>query len=52
MLINPKGHGVLNSIYASVAKAADLKGWDGVDLVIVGGDFQVLLELVYPFRLY
>jgi lariat debranching enzyme len=36
-----QGHGVLNSIYASVAKAAKMKQWDGVDLVIIGGDFQV-----------
>jgi len=34
------GHGVLNSIYASVKKAARLKGWDSVDLVIIGGDFE------------
>lgn len=37
-----QGHGVLNSIYASVTKAAELKDWPGVDLVIIGGDFQVL----------
>lgn len=37
-----QGHGVLNSIYASVTKAAQLKDWPGVDLVIIGGDFQVL----------
>lgn len=36
-----QGHGVLNSIYASVSKAAQLKDWPGVDLVIIGGDFQV-----------
>lgn len=35
------GHGVLNSIYASIEHAAHLKGWDSVDLVIIGGDFQV-----------
>ncbi|KAG2416865.1 hypothetical protein HFD88_008082 [Aspergillus terreus] len=36
------GHGCLNDIYASVEKAASLKGWDGVDLVIIGGDFQAV----------
>ncbi|KIW06773.1 hypothetical protein, variant 2 [Verruconis gallopava] len=36
------GHGVLNSIYASVAASAELKGWDSVDLVIIGGDFQAI----------
>jgi lariat debranching enzyme len=35
------GHGVLNSIYASIEHAAHLEGWDNVDLVIIGGDFQV-----------
>jgi hypothetical protein len=37
------GHGVLHEIYASVAKACELKGWPGVDLLIIGGDFQVSL---------
>ncbi|RAL01295.1 RNA lariat debranching enzyme [Aspergillus ibericus CBS 121593] len=36
------GHGCLHDIYASVGKAAELKGWDGVDLVIIGGDFQAV----------
>jgi lariat debranching enzyme len=36
-----QGHGNLNCIYASVTKACETKGWDGVDLVIIGGDFQV-----------
>ncbi|CAK40558.1 uncharacterized protein An11g00840 [Aspergillus niger] len=36
------GHGCLHDIYASVDKAAALKGWDGVDLVIIGGDFQAV----------
>lgn len=35
------GHGVLHEIYASVAKSCELKGWPGVDLLIIGGDFQV-----------
>ncbi|KAK2791993.1 hypothetical protein FQN51_001967 [Onygenales sp. PD_10] len=36
------GHGKLHDIYASVTKAAELKGWDTVDLVIIGGDFQAV----------
>lgn len=36
-----QGHGCLNDIYSSIEKAAILKGWNGVDLVIIGGDFQV-----------
>ena len=36
-----QGHGCLNDIYSSVQETASLKGWDGVDLVIIGGDFQV-----------
>ncbi|KAL1885163.1 lariat debranching enzyme [Paecilomyces lecythidis] len=36
------GHGKLHDIYASVEEAAKLKGWDGVDLVIIGGDFQAV----------
>lgn len=35
------GHGTLNEIYASVKKSCELKGWPGVDLLIIGGDFQV-----------
>ncbi|RCI17232.1 hypothetical protein L249_2443 [Ophiocordyceps polyrhachis-furcata BCC 54312] len=35
------GHGTLNAIYASVAQSCKARGWDdGVDLVIIGGDFQ------------
>lgn len=36
------GHGVLHSIYASVDKACAELGWDSVDLVIIGGDFQAV----------
>ncbi|KAF4306821.1 putative lariat debranching enzyme protein [Botryosphaeria dothidea] len=36
------GHGTLHSIYASVAKASEAKGWPGVDLLIIGGDFQAV----------
>lgn len=39
------GHGTLNDIYASVKKSCELKGWPGVDLLIIGGDFQVCIEL-------
>ncbi|KAF4637002.1 hypothetical protein G7Y89_g1080 [Cudoniella acicularis] len=36
------GHGTLDAIYASVQKAAEVRGWDGVDLLIIGGDFQAV----------
>ncbi|KAF2691316.1 DBR1-domain-containing protein [Lentithecium fluviatile CBS 122367] len=36
------GHGTLNDIYASVKKSCELKGWPGVDLLIIGGDFQAV----------
>ena len=32
---------MLNTIYASVADACTKAGWDSVDLLIIGGDFQV-----------
>jgi len=35
------GHGTLDSIYASIQQACRVKGWDGVDVLIIGGDFQV-----------
>jgi lariat debranching enzyme len=35
------GHGTLHDIYASIKESCKLKGWDTVDLVIIGGDFQV-----------
>ena len=44
------GHGVLNSIYSSIEHTAHLKGWDSVDLVIIGGDFQVSSSTVVPQR--
>lgn len=34
------GHGTLHSIYASIQKTCEIQGWDGVDLLIIGGDFQ------------
>ncbi|GAB7346836.1 hypothetical protein MBLNU459_g1925t1 [Dothideomycetes sp. NU459] len=36
------GHGTLDAIYASVERACAVKGWPGVDLVIIGGDFQAV----------
>lgn len=36
------GHGTLHAIFASITKACELKGWDGIDLLIIGGDFQVM----------
>ncbi|CAI7633781.1 unnamed protein product [Penicillium glandicola] len=36
------GHGSLNDIYETVGRKATEKGWDSVDLVIIGGDFQAL----------
>ncbi|KAF2145400.1 uncharacterized protein K452DRAFT_295045 [Aplosporella prunicola CBS 121167] len=36
------GHGTLHSIYASVDAACQKKRWDGVDLLIIGGDFQAV----------
>ena len=35
------GHGTLHNIYASIAKSCEAKSWNGVDLLIIGGDFQV-----------
>ncbi|KAK5115603.1 hypothetical protein LTR85_009774 [Meristemomyces frigidus] len=34
------GHGTLHAIYASVEEACKQKEWPGVDLLIIGGDFQ------------
>jgi lariat debranching enzyme len=36
-----KGHGTLHAIYASIEESCRIKGWDGIDLLIIGGDFQV-----------
>lgn len=38
-----KGHGTLHAIYASIKKSCEINKWDGVDLLIIGGDFQVRL---------
>ncbi|KAL2160210.1 hypothetical protein VTH06DRAFT_1866 [Thermothelomyces fergusii] len=34
------GHGALNAIYTAVKRACKERKWDGVDLLIIGGDFQ------------
>ncbi|KLP05386.1 Uncharacterized protein Y057_6459 [Fusarium fujikuroi] len=34
------GHGTLDAIYASVEESCKQRGWDGVDILIIGGDFQ------------
>ncbi|RYP70563.1 hypothetical protein DL771_005382 [Monosporascus sp. 5C6A] len=36
------GHGTLDAIYASVAASSKARGWNGVDLLIIGGDFQAV----------
>ncbi|KAH2435195.1 hypothetical protein KXW35_005072 [Aspergillus fumigatus] len=36
------GHGRLDDIYDSVTRSATRRGWDGVDLVVIGGDFQAV----------
>ncbi|ATZ56318.1 Bcdbr1 [Botrytis cinerea B05.10] len=36
------GHGTLNAIYSSIEKACEARTWDGVDLLIIGGDFQAV----------
>ncbi|KAK5660709.1 hypothetical protein OQA88_12074 [Cercophora sp. LCS_1] len=36
------GHGTLNAIYASVERSCKERGWDGVDVLIIGGDFQAV----------
>ena len=36
------GHGTLHAIYASIQKTCEIQSWNGVDLVIIGGDFQAV----------
>ncbi|KZF19408.1 DBR1-domain-containing protein [Xylona heveae TC161] len=36
------GHGTLNAIYASIEKACEVNKWDGIDLLVIGGDFQAV----------
>ncbi|RPB09101.1 hypothetical protein P167DRAFT_567474 [Morchella conica CCBAS932] len=39
------GHGALNAIYDSIAKACAINKWPGVDLLIIGGDFQAVRNM-------
>ncbi|KAM0209600.1 hypothetical protein ACHAPA_000454 [Fusarium lateritium] len=34
------GHGTLDAIYAAVDESCKQRGWDRVDILIIGGDFQ------------
>ncbi|TPX18016.1 uncharacterized protein E0L32_011927 [Thyridium curvatum] len=36
------GHGTLHAIYAAVEASSKARGWDGVDVLIIGGDFQAV----------
>ncbi|KAK4236711.1 lariat debranching enzyme, C-terminal domain-containing protein [Achaetomium macrosporum] len=36
------GHGTLNAIYAAVDRSCKERQWDGVDLLLIGGDFQAV----------
>ncbi|KAK3343876.1 lariat debranching enzyme, C-terminal domain-containing protein [Lasiosphaeria hispida] len=36
------GHGTLNAIYAAVERSCKERDWDGVELLIIGGDFQAV----------
>ncbi|KAK0670900.1 lariat debranching enzyme, C-terminal domain-containing protein [Cercophora samala] len=36
------GHGTLNAIYSSVTTSCKERNWDGVDVLIIGGDFQAV----------
>ncbi|KAI9836459.1 MAG: hypothetical protein M1819_001491 [Sarea resinae] len=36
------GHGTLNAIYSSIRKSCEVNSWNGVDLLIIGGDFQAV----------
>ncbi|KAK2600074.1 lariat debranching enzyme [Conoideocrella luteorostrata] len=36
------GHGTLNAIYATVAESCKARGWDTIDILIIGGDFQAV----------
>ena len=39
-----QGHGTLHAIYASIKKSCEVNNWEGVDLLIIGGDFQVRIH--------
>ena len=49
--LSDQGHGTLHSIYASVEESCRVKGWNGVDVLIIGGDFQVRLKCKAPVHL-
>ncbi|KAI9834163.1 MAG: hypothetical protein M1826_005274 [Phylliscum demangeonii] len=36
------GHGTLNAIYDSIRETCKRRDWDGVDVLIIGGDFQAV----------
>lgn len=40
LLTLSQGHGTLNAIYAAVTTASHARGWPGVDVLIICGDFQ------------
>ncbi|KFY75008.1 hypothetical protein V499_05027 [Pseudogymnoascus sp. VKM F-103] len=40
------GHGTLNAIYAATEKACEERGWPNVDLLIIGGDFQAVRNVL------
>lgn len=44
-----KGHGTLNAIYAATTKACEARNWEGVDVLIIGGDFQARID-AHPGR--
>lgn len=44
MLRFVQGHGTLHAIYASIRKSCEVNQWKGIDLLIIGGDFQVSLS--------
>jgi hypothetical protein len=50
ILIILQGHGGLNLIYGAVAEAAAQRGWYHIDIVIIGGDFQVCSLPIPSFR--
>lgn len=42
-----QGHGTLHDIYTAVEGRCKSQGWDGVDMLIIGGDFQVSCPVLY-----
>ncbi|KAK4662506.1 lariat debranching enzyme [Podospora pseudopauciseta] len=36
------GHGTLNAIYSTITASCKERSWDGVDVLIIGGDFQAI----------